>query len=423
MRRKESSSWDAVLLTCLALVLLLLSQINPIAIFVRTGQAGPYPISMQYLPLVMKEPTPTPNPTPTPVPPTPTPTPFPSQMQSPEYGFHVFIWWDPITRERDLRLVKEAGFTWIKQTFAWKDIEGAGKGIFDWSRADQVVDDALRYGLSIMARVDHQPNWARSGCSQQGPPNNYQDYADFLFALASRYKGRIRAYQIWNEPNLADNWCNQSPDPKNYVKLLKKAYQAIKQADPNAMVISAGLAPTTRWDRVAVPDVVFLQRMYDAGAKPYFDVLGAHGAGYKAPPEMDPGEVARNPNFYNVGDVNCPGDLCRIYCFRHVEDIRQIMVQNGDGDKQVAVVEFGWTSDPRPNSSYHWHAVSEEEKADYLVGAYQWAKQNWPWVGVMSAIYIADPHWTPDNEQYWWAVTYPDGTTRLAYDRLRAMPK
>jgi hypothetical protein len=68
--------------------------------------------------------------------------------------------------------------------------------------------------------------------------------------------------------------------------------------------------------------------------------------------------------------------------------------------------------------------VSEEEKADYLVRAYQWAKQNWsPWVGVMSAIYIADPEWTEQDEQYWWAVTNPDGTTRPAYEALKRMPK
>jgi hypothetical protein len=163
-----------------------------------------------------------------------------------------------------------------------------------------------------------------------------------------------------------------------------------------------------------MPDDEYLRKMYQAGVKGYFDVLGVHGAGYKAPPEMSPDEVAKRPEYGGH----------RFFCFRRVEDLRAIMVQNGDGDKQVAVVEFGWTSDPRPDSPYHWHAVSEEEKADYLVRAYQWAKQNWsPWVGVMSAIYIADPEWTEQDEQYWWAVTNPDGTTRPAYEALKRMPK
>jgi len=403
MRKRNPFSQSRVALFLLALMLLSAFWLGHTTAFVTTGQAGPHFI---YLPFVSK-----PEPTPTP---TLTPTPFPSQMQSPEYGFHVFIWCDPTTRERDLRLVKEAGFTWIKQIFAWRDIEGAGKGIFDWSCADQVVADALRYGFSIMARVDYQPQWAGGGYPKNGPPNNYQDYGDFVYELAKRYRGRIRAYQVWNEPNLAREWGGRRPNPNEYVSLLKIAYQRIKQADPNAMVISAGLAPTGTDTNEAMPDDKYLRKMYQAGVKGYFDVLGANGPGYKAPPEISPDEVA---NSYYYGHHRC-------FCFRRVEDLRAIMEQYGDGDKQVAVVEFGWTSDPRPNSPYHWHAVSEEEKADYLVRAYQWAKQNWsPWVGVMSAIYIADPNWTQDNEQYWWAVTNPDGTTRPAYEALKMMPK
>jgi len=332
--------------------------------------------------------------------------------------------------DRDLGLIKEAGFGWVKQVFAWRDIEGAGKGHLDWSRTDRIVEQVEHYGLNLIARIDSQPAWAGGGFPQNGPPDDLQDFADFLYALASRYRCRIRAYQIWNEPNLnvpgRSEWGGRPPNPAEYTQMLRVAYQAIKRADPEALVITAGLAPTTRWDDAAMPDTVFLQGMYDAGAKPFFDVLGVHGAGYRAPPEMDPAEVARNPNFYNPGDPNCPGDPCRIYCFRHVEDMRQIMVQNGDADKQIALLEFGWTSD-EVHPEYAWFRVSEEEKADYLVRAYQYAKEHWaPWIGVMSLIYIADHDWTPQHEQYWWAITYPgwpELRVRPAYLRLKEMPK
>ena len=89
-------------------------------------------------------------------------------------------------------------------------------------------------------------------------------------------------------------------------------------------------------------------------------VDAAHGAGYKAPPETDPGVVANDSSYYNVGDVNCPGPACRIYCFRHVEDLRQIMVNNGDSGKRVVVLEFGWTRDERPDSPYYWHRVQDQ---------------------------------------------------------------
>jgi hypothetical protein len=343
----------------------------------------------------------------TPTPPSPTRRPPVSPgMASPDYGIQAFLWWRPEVTHRDLGLVRDGGFTWVKQWFAWRDIEGKGKGQYDWSAADRVVDGAEEFGLKLIARVDHEPTWA-------GPlPGSTDAFIDFLTAMATRYRGRIQAYQIWNEPNLAREWGNKPPNAVEYTQVLKRAYQAIKKADPNALVISAGMAPTTELSQRAVPDVKFIQSMYDAGAKPYFDLLGAHGAGYKAPPEMDPGQVATDPNYYNVGDVNCPGDACRIYSFRHVEDLRQIMVNNGDAAKRVVVLEFGWTRDERPDSPYAWHRVEDQfMQGDYMVRAYQYAKENWqPWIAVMSLIYLPDAQWTQDDEQYWWSVIEPSPT-------------
>jgi len=345
-------------------------------------------------------------------------------MASPEYGVHAFLWWRPELAERDLITIINGGFGWVKQNFGWRDIESK-KGQFDWSHTDHIVYTANRYGagkLDLLIRVDHPPEWAAPGCSNpaqgivQGPPRNLQDYANFLTALASRYKGRIRAYEIWNEPNLAREWCGRVPDPAEYAQMLRVAYAAIKRADPNAMVISAGLTPTGTQPPVAMPDDVYLDQLYQAmggNSDGYFDVLGAHGAGYKAPPEMSPEEVAANKD-YGGG---------RWFCFRRVEDLRAIMEKYGDGRKQIALLEFGWTSD-QVHPEYAWHAVTEEQKADYIVRAYQWAREHWsPWIGLMSVIYIADPDWTPQHEQYWWAITNPDGTTRPAYEAIKAMPK
>jgi hypothetical protein len=357
----------------------------------------------------------------------------PVKMKSPDYGMQAFLWWRPEVAQRDMELIRDAGFGWVKQGFAWREIEGLGRGKFDWSITDRIVTQAESIGLHMIARLDDEPTWASGQAYPNdknvimSPPKNLQDFADFCYALAARYKGRIAAYQIWNEPNLAREWGGKAPDPEGYVQLLKVGYQAIKRADPSAIVISAGMAPTTRWDQVAMPDTEYLKRMYAAGAKPYFDALGAHGAGYKAPPEKDPGEVANDPNFYNRGDANCPGPACRIYCFRHVEDLHQIMVNNGDTNKQVVVLEFGWTMDPRPNSPYAWHAVTEEQQAQYLLGAYQYAKQHWqPWIGIMSLIYMPNIDWTENDEQYWWSIAlpnYPQFYPRQAYRDLAVMPK
>lgn len=331
---------------------------------------------------------------------------------------HLFAWWsDDVIVERDVRLVAEAGFGWLKQNVGWRDVEkfeGLEPKHWDWTLADRVVDYAEQYNLNVLFRIDHQPIWA--GDWNNGPPQNLDDLQRFCKEMATRYRGRVRAYQVWNEPNLAREWANRRPDPVEYVELLKTCYVAIKDADPNAIVVSAGLAPTATDNQEAMPDDKFLREMYEAGALPYFDMLGLHAPGYKAPPELSPDEAQTNPEYGGQ----------RAFAFRHVEDMRAIMEQYGDDDKQIAIVEFGWTSDPREASSYHWHAVTEDEKAQYLVRAFRYAREHWsPWVGLMVVVYLADPSWTPDHEQYWWAITEPSWELQLrpAYKALRDMEK
>ena len=110
-------------------------------------------------------------------------------------------------------------------------------------------------------------------------------------------------------------------------------------------------------------------------------MLGVNAPGYKAPPEMSPDEVAAK--------VRSGGQ--RFFAFRHVEDIRDIMEKYGDADKQIAILEIGWTTDPI-HPEYAWHAVTEQQQADYLVRAYQYAYEHWsPWIGLMSMLTLADP--------------------------------
>ena len=354
-------------------------------------------------------------------PPAPTNAPATSlRMASPEYGMQAFMWWRPEVASRDLQVIKAAGFGWVKVNFGWRDIEGAGKGIYDWSRTDKIVEMTSAEQMKVLVRIDHQPQWVGGGYPANGPPKNMNDLADFFSALASRYRGRIHAYEVWNEPNLAREWGGQVPDPTGYVEMMKVSYAAIKRGDPNAIVVSAGLSPTGTWNAEARPDEWYLATMYElmpGGSNGYFDVLGAHAPGFKSPPEIDPAQV------HVQGDPKTD----RLFCFRHVEDLRAIMVKYGDSAKQIAVLEFGWTSDSRPDSPYNWHAVSEQTKADYLVRAFKYAKENWsPWIGLMSLIYVCDPDWTPDHEQYYWAINdpgYPDFKPRPAYNALKAMPK
>jgi len=341
------------------------------------------------------------------------------QAASPEYGMNIFIWGEPNTTQRDLGKLRELGFGWQKTLFQWREIEGAGKGLFDWREADRVVSASTAAGIKVIARIDFPPTWACprwDGRGNECVPDRLEDYADFIRAFTTRYGtgspiGRVHAIEVWNEPNLAREWSNlpiNEAQARDYVRMLQLAYQAAKSVDPQMTIITAGLTPTGTQNDEARPDDVYLQWMYDAGAAAYFDVLGAHGAGYKAPPEMSPDQVAADRNYGGHAS----------FSFRRVEHLRDVMVRNGDEGKQVWLLEFGWTSD-EVHPAYAWHRVSEEQKAEYIVNAYRWARENWtPWIGVMTLWNLAAPGWTRNNEEYWWSITEPDGTPRPAYHRL-----
>jgi len=336
-----------------------------------------------------------------------------------EGGIHTFLWGNPATTDRDVRLARDGGFRWIKQRFEWRNIERDAKGRFEWNEPDRIVKAIKDADLKVVARLDGHAGWSRAQgiFPDDGPPDRMSDWTDFVAALASRYKGRIDAYEVWNEPNLAREWGRRPPNAAEYVAFLKASYDAIKRADPQALVITAGLSPTTDISANARSDVLYLREMYAAGARGAFDMLGVHGAGFKAAPETDPAVVAADPALTN--NDPSPAELRRAYTFRHVEDLRQIMVEQGDADRKIAVLEMGWTSDMRPGSPYRWHAVTEDEKADYLRRAFVYARDNWPWAAFMTVIYLPDPSWTPDQEQLYWSITNQDGTPRPGYGALQ----
>jgi beta propeller repeat protein len=336
---------------------------------------------------------------------------IPYRAASPEYGIALQVWHAPAATTAHLQRVLAAGFGWQKTRIVWADIE-TRKGRFDWRESDRIVQASNASGLKVLARVDVTPRWARPDDNPHGPPLNYSDYSDFVAALVQRYRtgsphGRVHAIEVWNEPNLQKDWgylpVNRQ-QAADYTRLLQGAYQAAKRADPNVTVLNAALSPTGWNDNTARPDDVYLHWLYQAGFGAWFDALGAHGLGYRWAPETVPTSVEgySHPSFY----------------FRRIEQLREIMVQYGDADKQIWLTEFGWHTDP-VHPTFAWYRVSEEEKGDYIVRAYRQAHERWaPWIGLMTLWTMPDPRWTPQQEQYYWALLEPDGTERPSYRRL-----
>lgn len=338
--------------------------------------------------------------------------PFPSLT----YGIQTFLWWDGGETGLHLDWVRLMSYSHVKQTFAWKDLEPR-QDSWDWEQADRIMDEVERRDLRMIARLGQVPDWAQpesddsieTDDSHDVPAEDMADWRDFCFTIADRYKGRIVAYQIWNEPNLTREWGNERPDPAGYVTLLAECSGEIRKADPDAILISAGLAPTGNYDEIATPDDVFLDQMYRNEFQQYIDVVGVHATGY-APPEVGPDDVEQEGRG-------------RWFTFRRIEDLRKIMISHGDEARQMAIMEFGYTTDTR-NPDYAWYAVTEEEQADMLKRAYEYATEHWrPWVGLMTLIYMPSPGWIPEDEEYWWAITTPDKGHRPAFFTLANMQK
>ena len=312
---------------------------------------------------------------------------------------------------RSLRLAQAAGIRWIRQEFLWTDLERR-KGQYrhettgrtTWDKYDHIVDTARSQGLRIIARLDRPPEWARPpGSSGTHPPLNYLDYGDFVYDFVTRYRGRISHIQIWNEPNLNHEWGDRPVDPAAYVELLRTAYRRAKEADPTIRVLAAGLAPTLERGDRGLDDLAFLERMYEHGAKDFFDIASVMAYGLWT--DADDHRIA--PERTN---------------FPRLILTRRLMEAWGDGAKPIWVSEFGWNALPAgwQGHSSPWGSFSVAEQRRSTVRALERARDEWPFVGVMTLWVLRIPGVHPDDPTAFFALLDDDWRPRPLYAALQA---
>ena len=332
------------------------------------------------------------------------------------FGVNVFLQQEvePEKRARSLEMARQAGFRFIRQEFQWEDIEIHGKGDFSdrrndpegvdaWAKYDNIVELAEEQGIEIIARLSNPPSWSRAlpdeAIGALAPPDDFSDFADFAAHVAERYGDRIRYYQIWNEPNGNDEWGLQDVDPVAYTDLLCQAYERIKAADPDAVILAGALTPTLAMDGRNMNVLIYLQRMYNAGAGSCFDIMSAQGYGLwsgAADQRLKPAVV------------NFPHHLL----------LRDLMVQNGDGQKPIWISEMGWNVVPEGMEA-RFGRVSEEQQALYTVEAYQRIQEEWPWIGVANTWFLKRPaDWEKDQSWYYFRLLEPDFSPLPVYEAL-----
>lgn len=360
------------------------------------------------------------------------------ELEDPGFAFGVVAFADGDSAAEIAEQAGALGMEWVKVNVRWRDLEPTqGEILFD--DLDAVVDALDGANLNILLTVSTSPDWARSSSNpirlsaqereqgitleEEGPPDDFAVFASFVGALAERYAGRVDAYQIWNEPNLAREWntgeYNISPEP--YVALLSEAYTAIKASDPDALVITAGLAPTGYNDGInAIDDRVYLRGMYDNGVVEVSDAIAAHPGGWANPPDA---ECCDQPAGVETHYEN------PVFFFKDtLTDYREIMVDNDD-ERPIWVTKFGWGTGEGGNPPSQEHVFIRytdlAEQAIYTPRAFELGEEL-GFVGPMFAYNLngctAD---RPDNPVLacYYSLVAPDDSLRPVFSAVQVLEK
>ncbi len=254
------------------------------------------------------------------------------------------------------------GANWVRLFVPWGDIEPArGVHAQNWLAEYDRVLNTLPKGTHVIFDVVTAPAW-ETGAGGNAPPRSDADYAALLHFLAQRWAGRGVAYEIWNEED-ASRWWAGAPDPAGYTRLLQATYPAIKSADPGATVVLGGLTGN---------DYSFLQGVYEAGGKGYFDAVGVH---------TDTACNVDSPEtFLRDQDGRLDQDSFLAYREVHATELA-----NGD-DAPIWMTEASWRTTEATCPEGAWagqkpEGVSEEQQATFLSQAYHCLDED-PYVQV-----------------------------------------
>lgn len=276
---------------------------------------------------------------------------------------------------------KQMGARWVRTDFWWNQVRSD-----NYAAVEKIVARANALGLMVIAELQGQTPNGRDMNNDE----NVAAYGKWAGEVATRFKGRVQCYELWNEQNHSGFWPN--PNPEWYTKALKVAYTAIKAVDPGAIVISGGLSPSPDSGNGWIKAEDFVKRMYAAGGKGYFDALGFHPYSWPLSPED-----GKPWNGWWIME----------------NTIRAAMVANGDGDKQIWMTEFGFPTAGGGN------AVSEAAQAGYFdVGMKRAA--SYDWAGPMLIYSWKDRGGNNGDTEAWFGIRRPDGSAKPILNTIKS---
>lgn len=276
------------------------------------------------------------------------------------------------------QLAFNAGARFNRWEFRWDRIEPR-PGTWDFSATNADVQSSTSAGLQVVAVLDGTPTW---GAASAQPPGNgvpsglYRSpddprnlWAAFVRQTVTQYQGQVRAWEIWNEPDLHFFW---NGTPADYYRLLKVSYTVIKSVDPSALVVIAGMV---------APGLAFSSQILLDDAR-------------------DPDANSHN-GYFDVAAWHIYGDATNAYT--NVTAYRQLLAQYGFGNVPLWVTEDGFPSS-NPNG--------ESRQAAYILqtAAYAFA------AGASKVFYYRA---SDDSGPRVWGLMSAAGTFRMGYVALQ----
>lgn len=249
-----------------------------------------------------------------------------------------------------MKQVKKLGVHWVRIFVTWAKLEPKqGEISSAWMHNWTTLIDARPPGVKVIVDFVEAPSWATGSSAPNAPPSNPAEYAKAIGYLATRWAGKVAAFEVWNEEDSSGWW---GGEVGAYTEMLKAAYAAVKAADPETMVVLGGLVGN---------DYEFLQKVYAAGGKGSFDAIGVH---------LDTSCDYHSPYFVNRHDGRIEKDIFTGYKEVHATELR-----NGS-EVPIWMTELSWrsTGNKKCGEGY-WkgktpEGVSEKTQAEYLKQAY-----------------------------------------------------
>ena len=232
----------------------------------------------------------------------------------------------------NLRLAYDAGIRWVRADFSWGTVEGP-QGVWHYEPLDRVVEEANKTGINMLGLLMGRPSWGRPIWE----PEKLDNWLLYVENVVTRYKGKVRCWEVWNEPNLYPRFWDKANDGENYALLLKATYKKIKEIDPDVTVVYSGTA--------GIP-MGFIEKSFAAGAGGSFDKMAVHP--YR--PVLDSWEAT----FRFKDDV---------------DNLRALMAKYDIGYKDIWFTEMGMSSmtSVAVREKDVFHTIKEETGKDWKV--------------------------------------------------------